>query len=127
MSSDIHDLIAVEGEASDSRAGVMDCAGKDEEKYFRAFHPWSFYPASPDQLDEAMKQLEQELPKHGWQIVQYGPDRSRNKNLALTADNDQRKSSVKITQDARNDRPKLSLMVVSGCYRIPPGEQIERF
>ncbi|MEU3449680.1 hypothetical protein AB0H29_21060 [Streptomyces thermolilacinus] len=127
VSSGIHGLIAVKGEASDNRAGVMDCAGKDREKYFRVFHPWNFYPASPDQLDEAMKQLKQELPKHGWTIVQYGPDRSRNKNLTLTADNDQRKSSVNITQDAKNDRPKLSLMLISGCYEIPAGREIERF
>ncbi|CAL9292631.1 hypothetical protein [Streptomyces sp. SudanB25_2051] len=127
MSSDIRGLIAVKGEASDSRAGVMDCAGKDRKKYFRVFHPWNFYPASPDQLDEAMKQLKQELPKRGWTIVQYGPDRSRDKNLTLTADNDERKSSVKITQDAKNDPPKLSLMLVSGCYEIPAGQEIERF
>ncbi|MEV8152500.1 MULTISPECIES: hypothetical protein [Streptomyces] len=127
VSNEIYKMIAVEGEASDSQAGVMDCAGKDREQYFRVFHPWSFYPASPDQLDEAMKHLKQELPKHGWKIVQYGPDRSRNKNLTLTADNDERKSSVKITQDAKNDRPKLSLMLISGCYQIPAGQEIERF
>ncbi|WP_436990634.1 hypothetical protein [Streptomyces sp. enrichment culture] len=127
VSSDIHDLIAVKGEASDTHAGVMNCAGRDREKHFRVFHPWSFYPASPDQLDEAMRQLKQELPKHGWTIVRYGPDRSLSKNLTLTADNDERKSSVKITQDAKNDRPKLSLMLVSGCYEIPSGQEIERF
>jgi hypothetical protein len=126
-SGEINSLIAVKGEVSARGAGVMDCAGKDREKYFRVFHPWSFYPASPDQLDEAMTQLKQELPKHGWTIVQYGPDRSRNKNLTLTADNDARKSSVRITQDAKNDRPKLSLMLVSGCYEIPAGQEIERF
>ncbi|WP_236242274.1 hypothetical protein [Streptomyces sp. CC228A] len=126
-SSEIYDLITVKGETSDSRAGVMDCAGKDREKYFRVFHPWSFYPSSADQLDQAMEQLKQDLPKHGWKIVQYGPDRSRNKNLTLTADNDERKSSVKITQDAKNDRPKLSLMLISGCYQIPADQEIERF
>ncbi|OEJ96060.1 hypothetical protein [Streptomyces thermolilacinus] len=127
VSSDIYDLIAVKGEASDTQAGVMNCAGRDREKYFRVFHPWSFYPASPDQLDEAMQQLKQELPKNGWTIVRYGPDRSLSKNLTLTADNDERKSSVEITQDAKNDRPKLSLMLVSGCYEIPAGQEIERF
>ncbi len=57
ISSEIYDLIGIKGERSDSRAGIMDCAGKDQEKYFRVFHPWSFYPSSPGQLDEAMKRL----------------------------------------------------------------------
>ncbi|WP_405750096.1 hypothetical protein OHA19_11050 [Streptomyces sp. NBC_00012] len=74
-----------------------------------------------------MKRLKTELPKHGWRVVDYGPDTSKNKNINLTADNDKKKYSVKVVQMAKNDPPKLSLMVVSGCYQVPDGEKIQRF
>ena len=127
LSSSIYDLIGVKGKASDSRPGVMDCADKDVKTYFRIFHPWSFYPASAGGLDEAMKRLRSELPKQGWKIVEYGPDTSKNKNINLTADNDAKKASVNIVQMSKNDPPKLSLTVVSGCYKVPDGQEVERF
>ncbi|WP_262386987.1 hypothetical protein [Streptomyces sp. TRM49041] len=127
VSSQIYDLIDVKGKASDSSPGITDCAGKDREKHFRVFHSWSFYPTSPSQLNEAMERLKGELPKSGWKIVEYGPDTSKNRNLSLTADNDEKKTSLNISQRAKNDPPKLSLMLVSGCYEIPAGQEIERF
>ncbi|MER6024792.1 hypothetical protein [Streptomyces sp. NPDC001851] len=127
ISSGLYDLISVKGKASDSRAGVEECAGKDRDTYFRIFHPWSFYPASASELDDAMRQLKRELPKHGWKIVDYGPDTSRNKNINLTADNDAKKVGVNIVQMAKNDPPKLSLTVVSGCYKVPDGQEVEHF
>ncbi|MFF3959201.1 hypothetical protein ACFYY1_39305 [Streptomyces sp. NPDC001890] len=127
VSSGLYDLIGVKGKASDSRPGVTECSGRDQEKYFQIFHPWSFYPASANDLDEAMKQLRTELPKHGWKVVGYGPDTSKDQNINLTADNDKKKYSVKVVQMAKNDPPKLSLMVVSGCYQVPDGEKVQRF
>lgn len=125
-SSAVYDLIGIKGKASDSRPGIMDCSGKDREQYFRVFHKWSFYPASPSQSGEAMERLKEELPKRGWKVVEYGRDASQSRNLRLTADSDERKSSVRVVQDARNDPPKLSLMLVSGCYQAPRGEEIQR-
>ncbi|AOT59133.1 hypothetical protein A4G23_01965 [Streptomyces rubrolavendulae] len=127
VSGEVHGLIGVKGRASDSSPGVSECAGKDREKFFRVFHTWSFYPDSPGQLGEAMERLKEELPKNGWKIVEYGPDTSKNKNLSLTADHDGKKTSVNVSQRAKNDPPKLSLMLVSGCYETPAGQEIERF
>ncbi|MER5407833.1 hypothetical protein [Streptomyces sp. NPDC002769] len=127
LSSGIYDLIGVKGKASDSHPGVMDCPGKDTKTYFRIFHPWSFYPESAGDLDVAMKRLKDELPRHGWKIVEYGPDASKNKNINLTADNNEKKAGVSIVQMSKNDPPKLSLTVVSGCYKVPEGEKVERF
>ncbi|MET8769241.1 hypothetical protein [Streptomyces sp. NPDC004658] len=67
------------------------------------------------------------LPKHGWKIVQYGPDTSRNKNLVLIADNDEQKAGVHITRMKKRNPPKLSLMVISGCYQVPDGQEVEHF
>ncbi|WOX11854.1 hypothetical protein [Streptomyces sp. N50] len=127
VSSGIYDLIGVKGKASNSRPGVKDCSGKDTKTYFTIFHPWSFYPTSASDLDEAMERLKKELPKHGWKIVEYGPDTSKNKNINLTADNDEKKVGVNIVQMSKNDPPKLSLTLVSGCYKVPDGEEVERF
>ncbi|WP_405766224.1 hypothetical protein OHU34_11915 [Streptomyces sp. NBC_00080] len=127
VSSGIYDLIGVKGKASDTQPGVMDCSGRDTKTYFRVFHPWSFYPTSASDLDIAMERLKTELPKNGWKIVNYGPDTSKNKNINLTADNDKLKVGVHITQMAKNNPPKLSLDLVSGCYEVPDGEEVERF
>lgn len=127
VSSEIYDLIGIKGKASNTGAGVTECSGKDPEKYFQIFHPWSFTPASADQLGDVMERLKEELPKHGWKVVEYGLDTSKNKNLNLTADNDEKKYSVNIVHMAKRKPPKLSLMVVSGCYQVPDGEKVERF
>ncbi|MEK8144917.1 hypothetical protein NKH18_35455 [Streptomyces sp. M10(2022)] len=74
-----------------------------------------------------MEQLKEELPKHGWKIVKYGPNTSKNKDLTLTADNDKKKVSVKVTHMAKFDPATLSLDLVSGCYKVPDGEEVERF
>ncbi|WP_443294575.1 hypothetical protein [Streptomyces sp. GDS52] len=127
VSSGIYDLIGVKGRASESYSTVMGCSGKDTGKYFQILHPWSFYPASASDLDVAMERLKEELPKRGWKIVDYGPDTSKNKNIRMTADNDEKKVSTRIIKMSKNDPPKLSLDVVSGCYKIPDGQEIERF
>ena len=127
VSSSIYDLIGIKGKASDSRPGVMDCSGKDAKTYFRIFHPWSFTPASASDLAEAMRQLKTELPKHGWKIVEYGPDTSKNKNINMIADNEKKKVGANIVQRSKNDPPMLDLDLVSGCYKVPDGEEVERF
>lgn len=127
VSSELYDLIGVKGEASDTGPGVSECGDKDPEKYFRIFHAWTFTPASADRLDGVMERLRTELPERGWKVVEYGPDTSKNKNLSLTADNDEKKYSVKIAHFAKDESPNLNLMVVSGCYRVPDGETVDRF
>lgn len=127
ISSELYDLIGIKGKASEPGPGISECDGKDPEKYFQVFHAWTFTPTSPDQLDGVMERLKTELPEHGWKVVEYGPDTSKNKNLSLTADNDEKKHSVKIGHFAKDESPNLNLMVVSGCYQVPDGEQVNRF
>jgi hypothetical protein len=127
VSSSIYDLIGIAGKASDSRPTVTDCGGKDAGTYFRILHPWSFTPATEGDLEVAMKRLKVELPKNGWKVVHYGPDTSKNKNISLTADNDAKKVSVKVIAMAKDDPPMLTLDVISGCYKVPEGQEVERF
>ncbi|MFF5437038.1 hypothetical protein [Streptomyces achromogenes] len=58
---------------------MTECSGKDPEKHFRVLHPWSFTPASPGGLETSMQRLRAALSKHGWKIVDYGPDTSKNR------------------------------------------------
>ncbi|MCC8334741.1 hypothetical protein LMJ38_02135 [Streptomyces sp. R1] len=127
VSSGIYDLIGVQGKASNDQSTVMSCSGESRETHFRILHPWNFYPATASDLHMAMEQLKTELPKNGWKIVDYGPDTSKNKNIRMTADNDDKKASLRVIEMAKNDPPKLSMDVVSGCFRIPDDQEIERF
>ncbi|MEU8906000.1 hypothetical protein [Streptomyces mirabilis] len=74
-----------------------------------------------------MEKLKSKLPKYGWEVVEYGSDSSRNKNLSLTADNGTKKFSVKITYQGKDNPSNLSLFVVSGCYQVPDGQKNEQF
>ncbi len=127
VSSGIYDLIGVRGNASNSQSTVVSCSGENRETHFRILHPWNFYPATASDLHVAMEQLRTELPKNGWKIVDYGADTSKNKNIRMTADSDDKKASVRVIEMEKNDPPKLSMDVVSGCFRIPDGQEIERF
>ncbi|MFB8138345.1 hypothetical protein [Streptomyces parvus] len=127
ISSEIRDVFGIKGKESVTGPGVSECGGKDPDKYFQIFHPWSFTPASPERLGAVMERLEEELPKRGWKVVEYGSDGSKNRNIGLTAENDEKKHSVKIWHYAKRNPPKLSLMVVSGCYQVPDGEKVDWF
>ncbi|GGR66608.1 hypothetical protein GCM10010252_00290 [Streptomyces aureoverticillatus] len=127
ISSGVYDLIGVKGKASENLPSVTECSGKDTKTHFSIFHPWSFTPASAGDLDEAMARLKRELPKHGWKIVEYGPNTSKNKSLTLVADNDNKKVSIRVIKMSKSDRPMLSLNLVSGCYKVPDGEEVDLY
>jgi hypothetical protein len=128
ISSEIIDLIAIKGKTSEPGPGVSQCGDdKAREKFYRMRHPWSFTPASGEQLGDVMERLKEGLSKQGWKVVEYERDSSRNKNLNLTADNDEKKFGVNIVHLAKNDPPMLSVTVVSGCYQVPEGERVDRF
>ncbi|CAM5311561.1 hypothetical protein SCANM63S_00462 [Streptomyces canarius] len=108
-------------------ATVTECSGKDPDEYFRILHPWSFTPTAPSDVETAMQRLRPALPKQGWKIVRYGPDTSADKNVVLIADNDEERAGVHIARMRKRNPPKLGLTVVSGCYRVPGGQEVEHF
>lgn len=128
ISDDILGLIGIKGKASDVGPGVSTCdEGKDVDTYFRMRHHWGFTPDSPAQLSDVMERLKAELPAKGWKVVEYAPDTSPNKNLSLTADNNAKGFGVHIVHRAKDNPPKLAVTVVSGCYRVPEGQKIDRY
>ncbi|MFE0699358.1 hypothetical protein [Streptomyces sp. NPDC058872] len=132
VSSEIYDLIGVQGSASKAGAGVQPCRGLDRERFYKVFHPWSLTASTDEELARAMERLKVELPRHGWKIVGYGPDSSPSENLELTADHDERKFGVHVSfwrKDSGGDTnpPMLRIDVVSGCYQVPEGQTVEHY
>ncbi len=122
LSSEIHGLIGVEGTTSDSNPGVMDCAGKNREKYFRVFHSWSFIPPHPAAWTRRWSGSGQSCRRRDRRSPSTVRDTSKNRNLSLTADNDARKAGPQRVPTRQERSPKLSLMLVPGCYEIPAGQ-----
>ncbi|WP_229818635.1 hypothetical protein [Streptomyces lateritius] len=133
VSSEIYDLIGVEGTTSKGGPGVLSCEGKDREKFYIMKHPWSLAAETDAELAEAMERLKEKLPQHGWKIVKYGPDSSPSKSLELTADNDEKKFGVHIsfwkqrTVLGQTKPPSLIIDVISGCYEVPEGQTVEHY
>ncbi|MFC8725064.1 hypothetical protein [Streptomyces bacillaris] len=132
ISSQILDIIAVKGVTSKSGPGVSTCDGAERGKLFLMRHPWSLTGASDAELAKAMTRLKEDLPKHGWKIVGYGPNSSKAKSLELTADHIEKKFAVKVELWEKNsggdsNEPTLLVNVVSACYQVPEGEKIDRY
>ncbi|MDX2920925.1 MULTISPECIES: hypothetical protein [Streptomyces] len=132
ISSQILDVMAIKGAMSKSGPGVSTCEGAERGKLFLMRHPWSLTGTSDAELMKAMTRLKEDLPKHGWKIVGYGPNSSKAKSLELTADHAAKKFAVKVEFWERNsggdtNEPTLLVNVVSACYQVPDGEKVDRF
>jgi hypothetical protein len=88
------------------------------------------YGVSEDDLKAGFLRLRAELPKKGWKIVEYGPNKSQAKSLSLTADWEHDRFSVNavlIVSTATNPHEKQPLImvnVVSGCWQAPKGTDL---
>ncbi|NUV80673.1 hypothetical protein G6W52_12240 [Streptomyces sp. CAI-155] len=132
ISSQILDIIAVKGVTSKSGPGVSTCDGAERGKLFLMRHPWSLTGASDAELAKAMNRLKEDLPKHGWKIVGYGPNSSKAKSLELTADHIEKKFAVKVELWEKNsggdsNEPTLLVNVVSACYQVPEGQRVDGY
>ncbi|MGW1837621.1 hypothetical protein [Streptomyces sp. BBFR2] len=127
VSSQIYDFAGVPGRASKPGPGVRECEGKDRDTYFQMYHPWSFAPKNTGDVGIVMENLKEKLKTDGWVIKDLYHDNSPNKALNLVADNDEKKVSVWIAERSKSKVPFLSVEVTSGCYRIPDGQEIDRF
>ncbi|MEU9009351.1 hypothetical protein AB0D12_06095 [Streptomyces sp. NPDC048479] len=79
-----------------------------------------------------MTRLKDGLPKQGWKITRFGPDKSASKNLELIADHDEKKFGLNISFWKKNsggdkNPPALVVTVVSGCYQVPEGQTVEHY
>ncbi|KPC61346.1 hypothetical protein ADL29_24910 [Streptomyces chattanoogensis] len=127
VSSQIYDFAGVPGKASKPGPGVRECDGRDKDTYFQMYHPWNFAPTKASDIDVAMENLKKKLKTGGWAIKDIYHDNSPNKALNLIADNVSKKVSVWIIQLKKDKQPSFAIEVTSGCYKIPDGQEIDRF
>ncbi|MCX2967456.1 MULTISPECIES: hypothetical protein [Streptomyces] len=130
VSSGILDIIAVDGEVSEPGPGVGRCEEGELRTHFLMRHTWSLTARNSEVLAESMERLKAELPKQGWEILSYGPNNSPARTLTLMADHPEKKYGISIEYwrtRASDDAPMLLVGVVSACYRVPPGETVERY
>lgn len=128
VSSQVFDMIGIRaGKTTEPGPSISTCE-EDPEHLFLARHPWSLYGVSPDELKQGFQRLRENLPKNGWKIVEYGPNKSANKNLELTADSEKERFSINaelhVTGDSGKKEPLILVTVVSGCYRAPDGADL---
>ncbi|MHB9860122.1 hypothetical protein [Streptomyces sp. YIM S03343] len=129
-SSAIYEMIDMRtAKATEPGPSVSTC-DEDPEHLYKTFHPWSVYGVSEDELRAGFQRLREELPKKGWKIVDYGPNKSRAKSLSLTADSKTEPFSVNAelwvsSPTAGHEKePKILINIVSGCWRAPEGTDL---
>jgi hypothetical protein len=129
-SSEIYEMITIRnGKATTPGPGISTC-DEDPDHLYKTRHFWSIYNTSEDELKAGFQRLRQQLPKNGWKIVEYGPDKSPARSLSLTADSTKDRFSVHAVlmvstpTNPHEKNPLLAVTVVSGCWRAPKGTDL---
>ncbi|MBW1602537.1 hypothetical protein JJV70_10540 [Streptomyces sp. JJ66] len=135
VSSELLDIIALQGKVSEPGPGVGLCGERDPDTFYTISHPWSLTEVPVPQMEQAMQRLYEELPKRGWEIISYGPAESEARSLTLIADyneGDKRFSVNAQLRDSRNkganaNASRILVTVVSACYQVPEGQVVEGY
>ncbi|MGD9482161.1 hypothetical protein WDH52_02700 [Streptomyces sp. TRM70308] len=130
VSSQVLDLIALQGDVSEPGPGVGKCSEGDLNTHYVMRHTWSFWGPNKATLEKALERLKRDLPDAGWEVKKYGPRDNPNKTLTLIADQPEMKygANIEFWKERKSDgKPMLLVMIVSACYRVPPGETVERY
>ncbi|KOV70731.1 hypothetical protein [Streptomyces sp. MMG1121] len=130
VSSQIYDLINIPSAKVTEPGPSISTCDQDPEHLYQTVHPWSVYDVSEDELKAGFQRLRDGLPGKGWKIVQYGPNKSRDKTLELTADSKTEPFSVNAElwvsspTVGHEKEPKILINIVSGCWRAPKGTDL---
>ncbi|MFI1400157.1 hypothetical protein [Streptomyces sp. NPDC020681] len=126
VSGQIFDMIGLgQARTTEPGPGVSTCE-QDPDHLFLSRHPWSLYGVPAAELEQGFQRLRETLPKKGWKVVEYGPNKSAAKTLELTADSEKEHFSVnaELRVGADEKQPLILVNVVSGCYRAPEGTDL---
>lgn len=130
ISSRILDWMGVKGKLTESGAAATICEAIDPDfkEYYLIHHPWSVYGLKVDSFQQAMENLREELPKHGWKITRDGHTDSIARNPEITAVDEKSHHIVTIewTKNRSNPKQILFVNVNSRCYRAPEGTDISK-
>ncbi|MEU2716018.1 hypothetical protein [Streptomyces sp. NPDC007205] len=131
VSSQMYELIGIRaGKVTEPGPSVAPC-DEDPGHIYKTVHPWSVYDVSEDELKASFQRLKEGLLGKGWKIVQYGPNKSKDKTLELTADSRSEPFSVNAElwvsspTAGHEEEPKILINVVSGCWRAPKGTDLD--
>ncbi|UNO41061.1 hypothetical protein [Streptomyces sp. MST-110588] len=134
ISAKILELINLHGKVSDRGPGVSECSGKDPGRFYSIHHRWSVTDVPVGDMKKAMASLKADLPKHGWKIFGYGPDKSPSKSLKLVAEFAEKRFFVNIhlydeSGRAKPDGPKSKIFVdlLSECFQVPKGKTVDEY
>ncbi|BCM68729.1 hypothetical protein EASAB2608_04063 [Streptomyces sp. EAS-AB2608] len=124
-SSEILDILAVQGKVTRSGAIATPCTSyPEEDQVHRMRHPWSVYGVPGGDLEKAMDRLRSRLPAKGWKIVKDGPDKSRAKLPQIVANSPDGRLSADLRlwrEPADSGRSSMiEITVVSDCFRSKP-------
>jgi hypothetical protein len=132
VSSQILDMIGIKnGRVTEPGPGISRCE-EDPDHLYKMRHPWSLYGASEDELKAGFERLRENLSKHHWKMVSYGPNNSKSKTLELTADYQRDRFSVNAELQISSPTagkvkdPLILVNVVSGCFRVPEGTKLDQ-
>lgn len=126
ISSELLDLMGVLGKVTEPGAAVTPCEDIDPEleTHYMVRHPWSIYQLRRGTFAEAMRNLRERLPDHGWDIVKDGETRSMARNPEIVAVHTATHHTAQIewARKRSGDLEQLiSVDVDSLCYRAPEG------
>ncbi|GAA0488013.1 hypothetical protein ACFQ2B_06250 [Streptomyces stramineus] len=129
ISSQLLDWMGVKGKVTESgaMAGTCDAVDPDFTTHYSVSHPWSVYDLKSGTFEQAMQNLREKLPQHGWDITEDGLTKSEARNPEIVAVNRKTHHSIRVewARTRSGNLPKLiTVDVDSRCYRAPKGTDL---
>lgn len=108
----------------EAAAGSCEAVDPDYTKYYVVNHPWSVHNVEEGSLAQAMQNLRERLPRHGWKITKDGKMNSKAGDPEIVAV--EPRTHHFLTVQWRRGLPGkvselISVDVDSRCYRAPKG------
>lgn len=109
--------------------GTCDAVDPNFEKYYSVRHPWSIIRLESGTFKNAMENLRQQLPKHGWHITKDGKTNSpaRNPEIIAVQPKSHHTMVIEWTKNRAEKKGKTESIIVrvnSRCYRAPQGTDL---
>ncbi|MFF0432998.1 hypothetical protein ACFYU9_12330 [Streptomyces sp. NPDC004327] len=122
-SSRVLEMLGLKGKATEAGAQIAPCSGyAEDERVYRAHHPWSVYGVPFADMQKAMDRLRGELPRNGWRITKDGVDGSIAKSPQIVAESSGREFAVdvrlqKASPNESNPRDFIEVTTESACFK----------
>ncbi|WP_340557642.1 hypothetical protein [Streptomyces sp. GSL17-111] len=129
-SSELLDMTALKGKVSEPGPGLTRCSDRDPSRFFKVRHTWNLSGPPIEDLSASLDTVRKTLPKQGWVIESYGPNKSQERSLTLVANHSKKKVGLNIQlweENASNGRPLLLFSLTSACHEAPTGSTVSPY